>query len=47
MISGDAVEGVAKLKDETDGIDRLKLRLVESRTVGPDGVHIQVYARAE
>ena len=89
VISGDAVEGVAKLKNESDGtilvagsgmlvrallaadlvdelrlmvfptilgrgqrlfpdgIDRLKLRLVESRTVGPDGVPIQVYARAE
>jgi dihydrofolate reductase len=89
VISGDAVAGVSKLKDETegtilvagsgtlvrallgadlvdelrlmvfptilgsgqrlfpDGIDRLKLKLVESRTVGPDGVQIQVYARAE
>jgi dihydrofolate reductase len=89
VISGDAVEGVSKLKDETDGtiivagsgtlvrallaadlvdelrlmvfptilgrgqrlfpdgIDRLKLKLAESRTVGPDGVQIQVYTRAE
>ena len=30
-----------------DGIDRLKLKLVESRTVGPDGVQVQVYQRAE
>jgi dihydrofolate reductase len=29
-----------------DGIDRLKLRLAESRTVGPDGVQVQVYERA-
>jgi dihydrofolate reductase len=29
-----------------DGIDRLKLRLTESRQVGPDGVHVQVYQRA-
>jgi dihydrofolate reductase len=29
-----------------DGIDRLKLRLVESRQVGPDGVQVQVYERA-
>jgi dihydrofolate reductase len=29
-----------------DGIDRLKLTLVESRTVGPDGVQVQVYRRA-
>lgn len=28
-----------------DGIDRLKLTLAESRTVGPDGVQIQVYRR--
>jgi dihydrofolate reductase len=89
VISGDAVEGVSKLKDATDGtiivagsgtlvrtllgadlvdelrlmvfptilgrgqrifpegIDRLKLKLVESRTVGPDGVQVQIYARAE
>jgi dihydrofolate reductase len=89
VISGDAVEGVRKLKDETDGtilvagsgslvaallgadlvdelrlmvfptilgrgqrvfpdgIDRLKLELAESRTVGPDGVQVQVYRRAE
>ncbi len=30
-----------------DGIDRLKFRLAESRTVGPDGVQAQVYTRAE
>jgi dihydrofolate reductase len=30
-----------------DGIDRLKLKLAESRTVGPDGVQVQVYRRAE
>ena len=30
-----------------DGIDRLKLQLVENRTVGPDGVQVQVYRRAE
>ena len=30
-----------------DGIDRLKLRLAETRTVGPDGVHVQVYRRAD
>lgn len=29
-----------------DGIDRLKLKLAESRMVGPDGVQIQVYDRA-
>ena len=29
-----------------DGIDRLKFRLVETRTVGPDGVQIQVYEKA-
>jgi dihydrofolate reductase len=29
-----------------DGIDRRKLRLVEARTVGPDGVQIQIYRRA-
>jgi dihydrofolate reductase len=28
-----------------DGIDRLKLTLAESRTVGPDGVQITVYRR--
>jgi dihydrofolate reductase len=89
VISGDVVEQIAKLKDDTggailvagsgtlvgtllqaglvdelrlmvfptilgrgrrlfpDGIDRLKLKLVESRTVGPDGVQVQVYARTE
>jgi dihydrofolate reductase len=30
-----------------DGIDRLKLKLAESRPVGPDGVLVQVYQRAE
>jgi dihydrofolate reductase len=29
-----------------DGIDRLRFRLAESRTVGPDGVQVQVYRRA-
>jgi dihydrofolate reductase len=29
-----------------DGIDRLKLRLVETRPVGPDGVLVQTYAQA-
>jgi dihydrofolate reductase len=29
-----------------DGIDRLKLTLAETNTVGPDGVHIQIYQRA-
>jgi dihydrofolate reductase len=89
VISGDAVEGVSKLREETegtiivagsgtlvrgllaadlvdelrlmvfptilgrgqrlfpDGIDRLKLKLVDSRTVGPDGVQVQIYARAD
>ncbi len=27
-------------------VDRLKLKLAESRTVGPDGVQVQVYTRA-
>ena len=30
-----------------DGIDRLKLRLVESRTLGPDGVQLQIYERSD
>src|SRR5438270_2013502 len=30
-----------------DGIDRLKLRLAESKQVGSDGVQVQVYQRAE
>jgi dihydrofolate reductase len=30
-----------------DGIDRLKLTLAETRTVGPDGVQVQVYRRVE
>jgi dihydrofolate reductase len=29
-----------------DGIDRRKFRLVEARTVGPDGVQVQVYEKA-
>ena len=29
-----------------EGIDRLKFSLTESRTVGPDGVQVQVYERA-
>ena len=29
-----------------DGIDRLKLKLAETKTVGPDGVHIEIYRRA-
>ena len=29
-----------------DGVDRLNLKLTESRQVGPDGVQIQVYQRA-
>jgi dihydrofolate reductase len=29
-----------------DGIDRLKLKLAETRTVGPDGVQVQIYQRA-
>jgi dihydrofolate reductase len=29
-----------------DGIDRLKFELAESRTVGPEGVQVQVYTRA-
>jgi dihydrofolate reductase len=28
-----------------DGVDRLRLTLAESRTVGPDGVQIQIYER--
>ena len=88
VISGDVVEQLSKLRDETDGsilvagsgmlvetllaadlvdelrlmvfptilgrgrrvfpdgIDRLKFTLVESRTVGPDGVQVQVFRRA-
>jgi len=30
-----------------DGIDRLKLKLAETRTVGPDGVQVQIYRRAD
>ncbi|HWC39984.1 MAG TPA: dihydrofolate reductase family protein [Acidimicrobiales bacterium] len=29
-----------------EGIDRLRLRLVEARTVGPDGVQVHTYRRA-
>jgi dihydrofolate reductase len=29
-----------------DGIDRLKLKLADARTVGPDGIQVQVYQRA-
>ena len=29
-----------------DDIDRLKLKLTEARTVGPDGVQVQIYQRA-
>jgi dihydrofolate reductase len=29
-----------------EGIDRLKLKLADSRTVGPDGVQVHVYTRA-
>ncbi len=29
-----------------DGIDRRRFHLVEARTVGPDGVQIQIYAKA-
>src|SRR2546423_13815366 len=87
VISGDVVEGISKLKDETDGvilvagsgtlvrtlleadlvdelrlmvfptilgrgkrlfpegIDRLRLKLAETRTVGSDGVQLQIYQR--
>jgi dihydrofolate reductase len=30
-----------------NGIDRLKLKLAETKRVGPDGVHVQVYQRVE
>jgi dihydrofolate reductase len=30
-----------------DGIDRLKLKLAAARTVGSDGVQVQIYQRAE
>ena len=30
-----------------DGVDRRRLALVEARQVGPDGVQVQVYRRAE
>jgi dihydrofolate reductase len=29
-----------------DDIERIKLRLVENKTVGPDGVHVQTYVRS-
>jgi len=29
-----------------EGIDRLKFTLAERRTVGPDGVQVQVFRRA-
>jgi dihydrofolate reductase len=89
VISGNVVDGITRLKDETkgnilvagsgtlvrtlleadlidelrlmvfptilgrgkrlfpDGIDRLKLKLSETKTVGPDGVQVQIYQRAE
>jgi dihydrofolate reductase len=89
VISGDVVERISKLRDETRGvvlvagsgtlvatlleanlvdelrlmvfptilgrgrrlfpvgIDRLKLKLAEARTVGPDGVQVQIYRRAD
>ncbi len=89
VISGNVVDGISKLKDETagvilvagsgtlvrallganlvdelrlmvfptilgrgkrlfpDGIDRLKLKLAETKTVGTDGVQVQIYRRAE
>src|SRR5438477_13145872 len=89
VLSGDVVEGISKLRDETEGvilvagsgtlvrqlleanmvdelrlmvfptilgrgkrlfpegIDRLKLTHVESKPVGPDGVQVQIYRRAE
>jgi dihydrofolate reductase len=30
-----------------DGVDRLKMKLTEAKTVGPDGVQVQTYERAE
>ncbi len=30
-----------------DAIDRLQLKVTQSRQVGPDGVQVQVYQRAE
>jgi dihydrofolate reductase len=30
-----------------EGVDRLRLKLAESRTVGPDGIQVQIYTRAE
>jgi dihydrofolate reductase len=31
----------------SDATDRLKLKLAESKSVGPDGVQVQIYQRAE
>jgi dihydrofolate reductase len=89
VISGDVVDGISKLKDETEGVilvagsgalvrtllendlvdelrlmvfptilgrgkrlfpddvDRRKLKLAETKTVGPDGVQVQIYQRAD
>jgi dihydrofolate reductase len=89
VIDGNVVDGISRLKDETEGvilvagsgtlvqtllganlvdelrlmvfptilgrgkrlfpegIDRLKLKLVESKTVGSDGVQVQIYQRVE
>jgi dihydrofolate reductase len=30
-----------------DGIDRRKLKLAETKIVGPDGVQVQIYEKAE
>jgi dihydrofolate reductase len=30
----------------SNGVDRLRFRLAEARTVGPDGVQVQIYERA-
>jgi hypothetical protein len=30
-----------------DGIGRLKLKLAEGKTVGPDGIQVQIYQRAD
>ena len=30
-----------------DGIDRRNLRLVDTRTLGPDGVQVHIYRRAQ
>lgn len=89
VISGDVVDGISRLIDETEGVilvagsgtlvrtlfeanlvdelrlmvfptilgrgkrlfpngtDRLKLKLAESKIVGPDGVQVHIYQRAE